>query len=63
MAVMLNMTDTADGFSLHHTIPSLRPRLNQHDSKVLRTISFNTGLGTTYAFKQKCEEEFKDKGG
>jgi hypothetical protein len=59
MTVLLDITDTADGFSLNHTIPTLRPRLKQHDSKVLRTIFFNTGLGTTYALKYSLRKNSK----
>jgi hypothetical protein len=49
MAVMLDVTVYFDGFPLHPELSYRSPLLNRHDTKVLRSISFKTGLGTTYA--------------
>ena len=51
MAVLLNMTDYADGFLVAPALPHLSPRLSSNDSEVLKNCSSSTGLGAIYALK------------
>ena len=61
MAVMLDVTDSVDGFSLHFASPHRNTRSNSYDYEVLESHIYQTGLGTTYAPKHNMRKNSKRK--
>jgi len=62
MAVLLNMTDYADGFLIAPALPHLSHRLNLYDSEVLKNCSFGTGLGAIHALILTIRKNLIGKG-